>query len=715
MITEVYIEDYRLDVSKDLSTLINFAIDDVKDFSARSTTWSKTIILPGTANNNKLFGHIFEVGQENGYDATLPNVSYNFNAAKAASCIIFQDNIQTFKGVLRLLKIINLKDQIEYEVACFGELTRLNVILSSRYLEDLDFSAYNHAYTLANILASWDATPGSGYLYPLIDYGTYSTDKHNWKVGTFRPALYVKEYVDKIFTAAGFTYSSDLFNTDRFKRLIIPNNRKDLQKKVVSDYLKVSGTGSYIGAATYNIAFPTHTTLGNFLYTSGYIFSYNALDSILGNVTLEMNISYTKTSGQDIFIELIVSGTVIGFAAVPTVGTSGTNYPILIKYSGVSMTTADDIRVRIYSVPGGVFTVTVNSASILYARADAANIVESVTLNATFDLNYNLPKGIKQIDFLISLVKLFNLYIYEDQFDPTKLYIKPYVDFYSRAENVDWTYKMNRDKPITVTPMSELNAKIYEFKFKPDSDYWNDLYKKRYAEDYGNRTYDSEFEFAKQTESFEVIFSPTPLVGYLATDKVYSSIFKRTGDVTGVGEESTDSNIRILQTKKITGVTSWNILSAAGAVLSSQTAYLYAGHLDNPTDPDNDLNFGATKELFFPLAAGNLSVNQFNVYWSEYMADITDKDSKLLSAYFYLTPKDIFELNFAKYVFIDGINYRLNKIEEYNASMPEDCRVELLKVSLVPGRSALDLFDVWSQDGENYVDDGSGNDIQITI
>ena len=65
------------------------------------------------------------------------------------------------------------------------------------------------------------------YYYPLIDYGTYSTAKHNWQLETFLPSLYVKEYIDKIFQRLDIvTY--DLFNITRFKKLIVPFNRKDL-------------------------------------------------------------------------------------------------------------------------------------------------------------------------------------------------------------------------------------------------------------------------------------------------------------------------------------------------------------------------------------------------------------------------------------------------------------------------------------------------------
>jgi hypothetical protein len=135
MVSELFIENQRADISADISSLLTFAIDDVKDFSTRSTTWSKTIVIPGTSRNNFLFGNIFETGIANDYDPDLDNVGINFNASKSARCLIFQDNIQTFKGTVRLLEIVKDKHRIEYEIALNGELTGLNVALSSGFLK----------------------------------------------------------------------------------------------------------------------------------------------------------------------------------------------------------------------------------------------------------------------------------------------------------------------------------------------------------------------------------------------------------------------------------------------------------------------------------------------------------------------------------------------------------------------------------------------------
>jgi hypothetical protein len=92
------------------------------------------------------------------------------------------------------------------------------------------------------------------------------------------------------------------------------------------------------------------------------------------------------------------------------------------------------------------------------------------------------------------------------------------------------------------------------------------------------------------------------------------------------------------------------------------------------------LNFGVPKELFFTLVSGALNVNQFNVYWSSYMAEITDKDSKLLTATVKLKFSDIYNLDFSKLKWIDGSLFRLNKVIDFNATQEDTCKVELLKI-----------------------------------
>jgi hypothetical protein len=224
--------------------------------------------------------------------------------------------------------------------------------------------------------------------------------------------------------------------------------------------------------------------------------------------------------------------------------------------------------------------------------------------------------------------------------------------------------------------MSELTARYYLYEYKKDSDYWNDLYNKRYNITYGSYKLDTKYQLSQDSRKVEIIFSGTPIVGYQGEDKVYSSIFKRTGTDAAPVEETTDSNIRILQTKLVSGVSSWSILDSDGTtVLGTYTNYPYAGHFDDPDTPSNDIGFGVPQELFFTLLAGSINVNQFNVYWSSYLAELTDKDAKLLTGTFKLNLRDINTLDFSKYIYLDGSLWRINQIIDFNATKEDTCTV----------------------------------------
>lgn len=681
MNSQLFIENYELDISQDISSLLTFEIDSVRnDIGTRSTTWSKTIVLPGTARNNKLFGHIFQIGQSNAYNAALPNVNYNFNAAKSADCILFQNQLQTFRGVLRLMQINIIKGQIEYEVGLFGELASLNLALSGHFLNELDFSAYDTAWTTTNIIASWDGAPGSGVFFPLIDYGQVTVDYIGYDIRAFRPALYVKEYLDKIFTQHNFRYSSDLFETTRFKRLIIPHNQKELTS-IADMLLDVSRSSIAEYHADTNISLNVTTASGPFTISAGNsIFTYGGSTPVTGLTTVKVVGQYYSTT-DSVWIDLKRNGLMVMTRQLgSTGGTTYTDFQVDMVLGGMIVSPTDTLSVSVRST-SAAWSLEAQSGTRLTFRSDQP-LVTILSPGGTITMNSCIPKNVRQIDFLTSIVKMFNLYVWEDKFDSRLIYFKPYVDFYSTSpiDAVDWSYKINRDKAIKIKPMSELTAKTYTFKFKQDDDYWNRLYRERYRDGYGDHVYDSQYEFAEANQIVELTFSATPLVGRQNRDKVVSSIYKVNAGI----EERIDSNIRILQSKKITDVTEYKIYDGVdntpGNTLTTVTNYGYAGHFDDPDAPSNDINFGITRELFFALVSGNPSRTQFNVYWSSYMAEITDKDSKLLNARFYLTPKDIIALDFSKKVMIDGVLYRLNSIQDYNASVVSDCAADLLKI-----------------------------------
>ena len=670
--TRIFIEGYELDLTQGLSNQITYAIDDLQNLDSKSTSFTKTIILPGTANNNKLLGNIFDFNNANFDNPLDPNVLANFNAARNATARIEIDGFQIMKGVLRLLEIIHVDGHIEYECALFGELGGFINALGNKRLEDLDFSAYNHTYSYANIVASWNTSGSTSYCYPLIDYGNVSTDKINFQYKTFKPALFVREYLDKIFTGSGYTYECDLFNTADFRKLIIPNNSKQLTKetsdvlaltKAISQSMNTGGTLDYVSY---------ETKVGSLFTASAgdTAFTYTGANPLTTTLSIELFGNYILST-RPLTISLRKNGTLIPDSSQTYNGVDTLYYS---KSLPVTFVTSDVLQVR--------FSCVLDTGDEINVDESTINVINNVATTSPIELgdamviNNTIPKGIFQKDFVTSIMKMYNLMIVEDKYKTNHLVIKPYVDFYT-GTIVDWSDKLDHSKAVKIKPMSEINARYYNFKYKQDNDFYNEDYRKKFNEGYGDRIYDNGLEFAKDTESVDIIFAPSPLFGTSTTDKVFPAIYKKSDNNTK--EDPMDHIMRIMQINKITGVTSWSILNGA-TNLGSNTAYLFAGHLNNPTTPTIDINFGAPQQLFFNLTSGDLSYNLFNVYYSPYMAEITDKDSRLLTGFFHLTELDIYNIDFAKYYFIDGGLYRLIKVYDYSPDSYETTKVDLLRV-----------------------------------
>ena len=712
--TRLFIENQELDLNAEITAQLNYAVDDLINLDSKSASYSKTIVIPGSSNNNALFGNIFEFTNSNFPDDTQPNVYYNFNASKSAEARIEINGMPAMKGVLRLMGIIIDRGVIEYEVVLFSELAGFINALGNKKLEDLDFSEYNMAWNEFNIQQSWYGFEnGAGVVFPLIDYGNVSTNKHDYHYSAFRPALFVKEYLEKIMTAAGYTWTALFLDDPFFKRLIIPNNDKELINKDVINYIHGDNdslnvdTGFNQGQSIAEINF-TNTYTTDFTESGVPVNTFTYSGASTRNISIEFNLNggyeqeFEFNSGFAVlrnmysYIVCYKNGVEIGRYQLPVAtrpGNVGTgpflyqgNINATIKVS-TQVNTGDTIQFfgitdsdpRSYWDVRMQFIDAVVSLNVSNDPPGYINYIYDDLLN----INYTIPKNIFQRDFFTSIMKIFNLMIIESKTKTKHIHIIPNVDFYDLNNILDWSDKVNRDKPIKIKPMSEINARYYNFNYKSDNDYYNDFYKKRWNANYGDRQYDNEMEFATQEKKLEVIFSPSVLVGYPGEDKVVSTILKlnNVGTATQT-EEAISHNIRIMQCDRIFDISGYNIFSdiadQANTILTTYGQYLYAGHFNNPDAVSSDLNFGATKELFYNLTTGALQNNIFNAFYSTYMAEITDKDSRLVSCEMYLNEIDIFNLDFRRLIFMDGVLYRLYKVSDWSEG--ELCKVELLRV-----------------------------------
>jgi len=536
MNTKIYINSELIDITDDVSIPLTYAIADVREPEKRNTTFSKTVVIPGSQLNNKLFGQIWNVNSSvNSSGTTNFNPSFNPNL-KASAIITYKDVVQ-FTGIVQLLNV-NLLDEYEinYEVAFLGELGNIFQAIENKTLAQVDLSAYNHLYTAQNQKNSWDNsitkngasypfTLGEGYVYPLIDYG-YNNGV-DWNVKHLFPAVYVKTIIDKIIGDAGFQYESNFFNTDLFKRLVIPFSGGSALKLTDTEIEKRTFRATSSGVTSINLYAPnTITTIpigddSTFPNFDGDN-NYNSTTSKFtvpksGTYTFRLKPKVSLTHFPSANTTLNIQSTQVGYFGIHKQGvgiiygtsvylsqnnltpnvltilnggatvTSGTT--TLEQTGEISFTSAVNagdvfycvfgiLANQIYSTGANSATnygrLNINVGTMFAAQMADVNIQEGDIIT----INDVLPAKFKQSEFLKSIIKCFNLFIQQDKLIPNKLLIEPRKNFYPNTADYvrDWTDKLDNSRQIKIVPMGELNTKRFIFTYKRDEDHYNKQY-----------------------------------------------------------------------------------------------------------------------------------------------------------------------------------------------------------------------------------------------
>ena len=187
----------KLDLTEDNVLPLTFSVADIRDPSKRNTSFSKTITLPGTKDNNKFFKQIYEVGADD-----------SFNANLKVNAVLYTEGQEQLNGVLQLKKIIRTDyKSVSYEINLFGEFSNIFYNLGELALNELSLGEYNHNYSFANIRNSWDTK--------IVKNGQ---DYINWTTGyttTFTDTTFVNGYVGLTFASAHSFQEGDYVFIDK--------------------------------------------------------------------------------------------------------------------------------------------------------------------------------------------------------------------------------------------------------------------------------------------------------------------------------------------------------------------------------------------------------------------------------------------------------------------------------------------------------------------
>lgn len=706
----------------DIPVSVNFVQADVREPEKRNASFSKTVQVYGTNDINLLFENIFEVNTVTGY--------FNVNTKTPAK--YFVDDVLNFKGDLQLLKITTKPDNnIVYDIIIIGQEGSLFVDIGDAELDALDFSTYDHAYTRANQIASWaNAGNGAGYYYGFIHKGLNGGSDTIFGVRDFIPQFFVREYLEKIFALHGYTWTSSILDSTEFKSLVVEPNMSlitlsQTQLKNRQFYVGLNANSVRTANSTWlTVAYPNETGGSGFFDSGNQLFGGNTYailnDSGYYNLaaTDYYKISFThsdplvvkakllyqsgkriRKSGnggagwfnisQEVFVNFDNSGNFINkntdyfwtnqVATGEMFFTAGDYFEAQSYLRLFGITYYDNVGGIVSSGTGTVTIELVSGASktSFYALATKRDLFDGNTV----EVNNALPKKIKQKDFVKSIMQMYNLYIDYDRNNPKNLTIESYPDYFNDGI-VDWENKVDYDKDIVISPVSLVDAKKYTYTYKEDKDYYNTKYKTTYSENFGAEIVDIQNDFQKAEKKNEIIFSPTPNVANYGLGIAMPKIFKEDPNIS---IKPITPNIRILYaggTKQTINPYTYKEFNQPDLVTYD---YGYCGHTDDPQTPTIDINFGTPLEVYYNFVGSSFTNNNlYNRFHKPFVFNNTSRDSKVVTAWLYLTPNDIYNFSFRKKYFIvindSGAYYIVNKIINYNPMVQTSTQCELIKV-----------------------------------
>lgn len=716
MNVKIQLETGYLDVKEGTAFPLNFGVADIRDVSKKSGAFSKTITLTGTDNNHNLLNHYYDVNIQAG----------TFNINTLTRCSVIQNGIPVLEsGYLQLIAVnknqvtADYENEVEYEVLIKDESSDFYTKLGNKELTDLDFTDLNHEYRAENVIDSYDNTQVDGYKY-LLPF----KDSNNYLLQDLKPAIYAKTYFDRIFSNAGFSYTWDTLTVAHFDKLIIPFNGEGALVDY-NDY-KVEANNSLTLSGPNSTFADTITgwtdTLDNFnLFdpiTGEYTSPFNLLggDNINIQITFNADVNLINTSGSTAYyVDMSSSalnyssnykprfvveknGNFFTSAVFLTNGinvnegdtlAAGTNTIGTFQFT-INVLLANVILTDIITFLGGLniqlsnnlqwldgptpsdTPVTVTS-EIVFNSIDIQMLPSSniVGYGAVIDMNNAVPNKVKQADFIKSIFTMYNLYVEQDPETANNLILMHRDDYYDSGAEIDWTYKLAKDKDQALQFLPELSAKKLILTYKQDSDDPNKTYFEATKEIYGQLEYIFDNEYVKGIDVKEILFSPTPI------DKTIFNAYVPT--LSGAPKV----NIRILHDGGVGTCDAYNLYNYGTTGETNVTTYPILHHWDNPTNPTFDILFAQPDYMFYEgytITNNNL----YNLYWRRTVNQINV--GKMLTAYFNLREDDIQSLKLNSKIRIDNSWWTINKVIDY------DCNANnLTKVELMSADTEIDL------------------------
>jgi len=564
--------------------------------------------------------------------------------------------------------------------------------------------------------------PNIDYGYFPEGTGSSTATTNSVMFRNFKPAIYATEYLDKIFSQdglSGFTYevkgSPDFL--EMFNHLIVPDAQEGYTSKpttgITSSYSKslltllswriIGGDAPWYSNENWwklmpignNVINPSPLIVGPLFkpyggypevleavrdltanarcavqVTSNYLVSSNIIgDKQKFEARLVKRASKNNNLGSDGWATIgsttfEVTGNTIG-AATPH------NYDLHFIVSPNEYKTTDQIGLMVYALPRQLiyndgtyreFYFSATTASVLIPSDANQPVVYGINPSVTSGdtITPMAPVGIKQSDFIKSLMLQFNLYAYSTLDNPKHLIFQKYDDYYIfstpayiKNNSLDWTNKIDYNQGFEIKTNIAL-PKNYQFLYKEDTDYFTENYKKKFSEVYGQFSFEDRYGLT-DTKKVELIFSPTIIISDTGTDRKYPALYKVESNV----KDRTKTNIRLnyyngLQPCQPYNICMLNSLSAFTSIYTATTYPSCSNYYIKDGAVQNDIHWNNPREIYFSQSADYVTAsNSFNNYYINQVSDLTKGDVIYITCNALLNDIDISNLDLRIPVYID--------------------------------------------------------------
>lgn len=739
---ELYINGRLIDINQAVPFPFTYNISDAKDLSSRKGNKSKTITLPGTANNCALMATVYLTSSREKIVSAAESQFLDFDPTIKSTCQYYENGLLVFEGIAQLLQCKFSNGVWSFEISMISNQIDYIALMKKIKINELNFDEYNHTCDITQQSETWTGYNrvnnvittiksganwlGLGYYYGLIDYGYTRASTNTFRVDQITPSVFVYGILKKLFAAVGLTFQSTFFETQTFKKLLVAYYGGNLPNITSAAATAASVTSNEINNAGGFIMNQSVTSFTALNFTQKFSNPTTMVDNV--DVTLVTDPSTQtittspfkfKAKSAGIFNIEYNGSHIITLTKTPVVGGDNVQFTyksfLIVKKNNVVISTNQifnglgsvsntisqtkaftylssinilqndelsfEIRTNLFLYNNTLSNQT--NSTIQFKAASSAvvlNIRKQIQVFAPGD-TIRLNQFLPEMTgdvFFKGIITMFNLYLKPKTLSPTIIEIEPLNDFYGDS-NQALDWSYLVDRSKEIKVTPTTNLAAKTYSFAFETQ--DDLYNNRYLNDRKDQYGSFLFETQNQYATNNTDLKVPFVQVPLVLLAGTTLIMPRTFQIV-FSEFASGTKV---PTKGKPFIVQLGALRTGSwnhrngsNVDLLRSTYPYVGHLDSIDTPTFDLNFGVPQLVYYTALA--YTNNNLYSYHETFIKEIVSRYGKLVTLNVMLNSSIINQLNFKKLILIDGVVYRLQKISDFDPGKEQSTEIELIRI-----------------------------------